>query len=91
MVEPLMPPIERGGNRYVQPTATAPHLDSTTRDGGEPVAGPAMSVVPPKAEGNQGNGICRDKPLRINAGQGPHGRFASCFEAIPKDCDLWWQ
>ena len=25
------PPDERGGNRYVQPTATAPHLDSTTR------------------------------------------------------------
>src|SRR6266508_1807830 len=23
------PPDERGGNRYVQPTATAPHLDST--------------------------------------------------------------
>src|SRR6266487_6176826 len=25
------PPDERGGNRYVQPTATAPHLDSTIR------------------------------------------------------------
>jgi hypothetical protein len=24
------PPNERGGNRYVQPTATAPHLDSTS-------------------------------------------------------------
>jgi hypothetical protein len=24
------PPNERGGNRYVQPTATAPHSDSTT-------------------------------------------------------------
>ncbi|MCP1835489.1 hypothetical protein J2R76_003826 [Bradyrhizobium sp. USDA 4532] len=23
------PPDERGGNRYVQPTTTAPHLDST--------------------------------------------------------------
>ena len=23
------PPDERGGNRYAQPTATAPHLDST--------------------------------------------------------------
>jgi hypothetical protein len=23
------PPNERGGNRYVRPTATAPHLDST--------------------------------------------------------------
>jgi len=26
------PPNERGGNRYVQPTATAPHSDSTTRE-----------------------------------------------------------
>ena len=25
------PPDERGGNRYVRPTATAPHLDSTIR------------------------------------------------------------
>jgi hypothetical protein len=25
------PPDERGGNRYVQPKATAPHLDSTKR------------------------------------------------------------
>src|SRR5215472_15204560 len=24
------PPDERGGNRYVRPTETAPHLDSTT-------------------------------------------------------------
>src|SRR6516225_8264833 len=27
------PPDERGGNRYVQPTATAPHLDSTKGGG----------------------------------------------------------
>ena len=26
------PPDERGGNRYVGPTATAPHLDSTQSD-----------------------------------------------------------
>ena len=25
------PPDERGGNRYVRPTATAPHLDFTLR------------------------------------------------------------
>jgi hypothetical protein len=25
------PPDERGGNRYVLPNATAPHLDSTKR------------------------------------------------------------
>src|SRR5258705_11830342 len=27
------PPDERGGNRYVRPTATAPHLDSTLSGG----------------------------------------------------------
>lgn len=27
------PPDERGGNRYVQPKATAPHLDSTMSGG----------------------------------------------------------
>jgi len=27
------PSDERGGNRYVQPTTTAPHLDSTVSDG----------------------------------------------------------
>src|ERR1700730_17358469 len=27
------PPDERGGNRYVLPNATAPHLDSTNRVG----------------------------------------------------------
>src|SRR5471032_3347203 len=27
------PPDERGGNRYVRPTAAAPHLDSTIFDG----------------------------------------------------------
>src|SRR6476619_8023115 len=27
------PPDERGGNRYVRPTATAPHLDSTQSGG----------------------------------------------------------
>jgi hypothetical protein len=27
------PPDERGGNRYVRPTATAPHSDSTMKSG----------------------------------------------------------
>jgi hypothetical protein len=47
------PPDERGGNRYVRPTATAPHLDSTGLValgalcifGGWPVAWPAMHVL----------------------------------------------
>src|ERR1700720_3711144 len=31
------PPDERGGNRYVRPTATAPHLDSTLSGGDQGV------------------------------------------------------
>src|SRR5437868_4844761 len=35
---------ERGGNRYVRPTATAPHLDST-EDGSLPPVGRAAGIV----------------------------------------------
>src|ERR1700693_6036569 len=40
------PPNERGGNRYVLPNATAPHLDSTIHDRVEPTIGPVMSAFP---------------------------------------------
>src|SRR5271167_11187 len=39
------PPDERGGNRYVQPTATAPHLDSTDLSG---------SIMAPRTAGRGG-------------------------------------
>jgi hypothetical protein len=53
---PLATPNERGGNRYVRPTATAPHLDSTNcrdpaviREGqlhpSKPTNPPARSIV----------------------------------------------
>src|SRR5438874_4528767 len=38
------PPNERGGNRYVRPTATAPHLDST-EDSSLPPVGRAAGIV----------------------------------------------
>jgi len=41
------PPDERGGNRYVLPNATAPHLDSTKLRRFEPVPDPSAS--PPLA------------------------------------------
>src|ERR1035437_4451226 len=42
------PPDERGGNRYVLPNATAPHVDSTKRRNtrGEQM----FSALPPKAD-----------------------------------------
>ena len=42
------PPNERGGNRYVLPKATAPHLDSTQTETRAHQHG--MSVLPPGAD-----------------------------------------
>ena len=39
------PPNERGGNRYVQPPATAPHSDSTARDPSARRRGPLQRAV----------------------------------------------
>src|SRR5215831_11634910 len=41
------PPDERGGNRYVRPTATAPHSDSTHCSHSLPLT--ATTVDPPEA------------------------------------------
>ena len=49
------PPNERGGNRYAQPTATAPHLDSTNHRN----LAVADDIGPGAAEG-KGAGIARD-------------------------------
>src|SRR5215467_6864764 len=38
------PPNERGGNRYVRPTATAPHLDSTLAEAPAALMGPLLVV-----------------------------------------------
>src|SRR5438477_4772646 len=51
------PPDERGGNRYVRPTATAPHSDSTEL--------PRSGV----RAGGPGNGASRQLPDRL--GEGP--------------------
>ena len=40
------PPDERGGNRYVRPKATAPHLDSTNRVRSFATELDPMSVMP---------------------------------------------
>src|SRR6267142_4686045 len=42
------PPDERGGNRYVLPNATAPHLDSTFN--GPQVASEPCPFIPPIAD-----------------------------------------
>src|SRR5271154_5893361 len=44
------PPDERGGNRYVRPTATAPHSDSTDSRGS--IKGPRMAGIGAKAPSN---------------------------------------
>src|SRR5262245_63440108 len=42
------PPDERGGNRYVRPTETAPHLDSTIRYRSLRDENRSMSAMPRK-------------------------------------------
>src|SRR5215468_8616336 len=42
------PPDERGGNRYVRPTETAPHLDSTIRYTSLCDENRSMSAIPRK-------------------------------------------
>src|SRR5579872_208336 len=69
------PPGERGGNRYVQPTATAPHLDST-RIGHSTSVGSmsasrqkrSQSLIGPEAEQiflNQKFGADKNRPVRL--------------------------
>jgi hypothetical protein len=53
------PPDERGGNRYVLPTATAPHLDSTT---------PIQTVSLPEREVPMGCRARRFRPGRSSDG-----------------------
>src|SRR6266851_3332118 len=59
------PPDERGGNRYVLPNATAPHLDSTNRV--TPTVRRSLPVYPDKqtiSEGLRTSQKCqRTKPL----------------------------
>src|SRR5277367_4418647 len=55
------PPDERGGYRYVRPTATAPHLDSTQSH--LSTANRARTVAPLRDLGRWG---CRPAPLGRN-------------------------
>ena len=73
------PPDERGGNRYVLPNATAPHLDSTNRYTGDPVANPAVSAIPPKAEVNSEHWRRRHRQTDVND---PTRIFGRCRRAI---------
>jgi len=70
------PPDERGGNRYVRPTATAPHSDSTERSN--------LSV--PRFQGTVGEGPVSGAELPVLQAP-PSGKC--CPEAvIPGGIDL---
>src|SRR5215471_19717144 len=68
------PPDERGGNGYVRPTATAPHLDSTKGGGADRLTGVSGVTPIPDAPGQgpplQLRAICRrclnQNPLHVN-------------------------
>src|SRR5215467_13912633 len=75
------PPNERGGNRYVRPTATAPHLDSTDSGGPIAVAGmTAFGVRRDKAALSRSYGATGTVPLRF--------RFAKHELNGDRDVDL---
>src|SRR3954464_526218 len=60
------PPDERGGNRYAQPTVTAPHLDSTT--GGRPQypsEGPQWYGQPTSSEHSAAAAVRRKRSSHI--------------------------
>src|SRR4029453_4836831 len=56
------PPDERGGNRQTEPTATAPHLDST-----ESAAERLLSGMPSLLPLSAANGRSRQPPIRLLA------------------------
>jgi hypothetical protein len=67
------PPDERGGNRYVQPTATAPHLDSTE---------------PPRSEAKTGmSGIGATSPLAAVAVKDRNPPLAAGAASAPPPAD----
>jgi hypothetical protein len=72
------PPDERGGNRYVLPNATAPHLDSTPLGHAEPYDECRLSVVKRKQRGPRE--IVAFDPERTSIVQAK-GRFGS-FQGI---------
>src|SRR5258708_2264739 len=62
------PPDERGGNRYVRPTETAPHLDPTIFTRG--ARSPWMTAYPPPGT----RGRCPPRPPQIRTRRFPASR-----------------
>src|SRR5215831_6873097 len=70
------PPDERGGNRYVRPTETAPHLDSTKGGPADHIAGASGIPLSAEVPGWSGAGAeHRDAP----ASQPPHFLGAAAY------------
>src|SRR5260370_27832532 len=59
------PPDERGGNRYVRPTTTAPHLDSTRSGRGHETSGRFQRGIERSARGSQFGDVTMEP-------EGPH-------------------
>src|SRR5713101_2367224 len=59
------PPNERGGNRYVLPNATAPHLDSTNRV--VPTMPGSLPVCPDKQTLSEYGGMSQTVESRMGA------------------------
>src|SRR5438477_11331544 len=79
------PPNERGGNRYVRPTATAPHLDST-EDSSLPPVGRAAGIVKGfRTPAGHGRDEMRGRRRPKSLGGGNRGGCAPAIELTLED------
>jgi hypothetical protein len=79
------PPDERGGNRYVLPNATAPHLDSTHRVGLTPR--PLLPVYPNQRTSQDRpdwSGSCQERSFPSRCGRAGHFRTPNEAQASPE-------
>src|SRR5664279_3013706 len=73
------PPDERGGNRYVRPKATAPHLDSTIHD----------FIGPPRHVQNSPEIDMKSRPFRCRGMNGSSRQRWLGFLVRAAHHDLW--
>src|ERR1700720_2375635 len=74
------PPDERGGNRYVRPTATAPHLDSTLSGEGQGVEFTSAFGGVAEVHGRTASAAFdANDPNRTSALRSGHPQFRCCL------------
>src|SRR5467141_3172608 len=83
------PPDERGGNRYVLPNATAPHLDSTKRNGSNATLDRASLGPSAKNARAAVQVLARSARALLTAQISTHDGSSSTIAIEGVACDLW--